>query len=64
MKRSAGAWVESARLPGMTDFISVEATHSSIRRDPAVHAQVIAFLRNGRFNHSESGSTPGNEEKP
>ena len=48
----------------MTDFISVQATHSSIRRYPAVHARVIAFLRNGRFNHSESGSTPGNEEKP
>jgi hypothetical protein len=56
--------VESAQLPGMTDFITVNDTHSSIRRDPAVHAQVIAFLRNGRFNHSESGVEPGNEENP
>jgi hypothetical protein len=33
----------------MTDFLTVDATHSSIRRKPEVHAQVIAFLRTGRF---------------
>lgn len=56
--------VESAQLAGMTDFITVNDTHSSIRRDPAVHAQVIAFLRNGRFNHSESGVEAGTEGNP
>ncbi|HEY8120472.1 MAG TPA: alpha/beta fold hydrolase [Myxococcota bacterium] len=44
--------VASTRLPGMTDFLSVDATHSSIRRKPEVHAQVIAFLRNGHFEHT------------
>jgi pimeloyl-ACP methyl ester carboxylesterase len=43
--------VASAQLDGMTDFLLVDATHSSIRRKPAVHAQVIAFLRSGRFVH-------------
>lgn len=41
--------VASTQLKGMTDFITVDATHSSIRRKPEVHAQVIAFLRSGRF---------------
>jgi len=41
--------VASTQLPGMADFIALDATHSSIRRKPDVHAQVIAFLREGRF---------------
>jgi triacylglycerol lipase len=41
--------VASTQLKGMSDFITVDATHSSIRRKPEVHAQVIAFLRSGRF---------------
>jgi triacylglycerol lipase len=41
--------VESAQLAGMADFIRVDATHASIRRRADVHAQVIAFLRSGRF---------------
>jgi pimeloyl-ACP methyl ester carboxylesterase len=44
--------VESARLAGMTDFLTVDATHSSIRRRADVHAQVIVFLREGRFQHA------------
>lgn len=42
--------VASAQLPGMTDFLTVDATHASIRRRADVHAQVIAFLRRGRFD--------------
>jgi triacylglycerol lipase len=41
--------VASTQLPGMTDFVTVDATHASIRRRADVHAQVIAFLRDGRF---------------
>ena len=36
----------------MADFVTVDATHSSIRRKPEVHAQVIAFLRSGHFEHT------------
>ena len=46
--------VASTQLAGMTDFITVDATHSSIRRDPEVHAQVILFLRAG-----DSSTQPG-----
>ena len=56
--------VASAQLPGMTDFIRVDDTHSSIRRDPAVHAQVIAFLRSGRFDHSEPTANPNAKATP
>ncbi len=44
--------VASTRLQGMADFVTVDATHSSIRRKPEVHAQVIAFLRSGHFEHT------------
>lgn len=47
--------VESARLAGMRDFVSVDATHASIRRSPAVHAQVLAFLATGHFEHPAAG---------
>jgi hypothetical protein len=50
--------VASTQLLGMTDFITVDATHASIRRLPVVHAQVIAFLRSGQFERdAESGRT-------
>ena len=45
--------VASTQLPGMADFLAVDATHASIRRRTDVHAQVIAFLRTGRFDRSE-----------
>jgi pimeloyl-ACP methyl ester carboxylesterase len=41
--------VASTQIPGMRDFLALDATHSSIRRKPEVHAEVIAFLRDGRF---------------
>jgi pimeloyl-ACP methyl ester carboxylesterase len=42
--------VASTQLAGMADFLALDATHSSIRRKPEVHAQVIAFLRDGHFS--------------
>ena len=41
--------VESARLPGMADFITVDATHTFIMNAPRVREQVAAFLADGRF---------------
>lgn len=42
--------VASAKVAGMSDFITVERTHSFIMRAPEVIAQTIAFLMNGAFN--------------
>ena len=49
----------SARLPGMRDFLVVDATHASIRRRADVHAQVIAFLRTGAFEHAATPTRAG-----
>jgi hypothetical protein len=41
--------VESARLDGMTDFITVDASHTFMMNSPTVRDQVAAFLADGRF---------------
>jgi pimeloyl-ACP methyl ester carboxylesterase len=41
--------VESTQLDGMSDFITVDESHTFIMRSPLVAEQTIAFLRNGRF---------------
>jgi dipeptidyl aminopeptidase/acylaminoacyl peptidase len=40
------------RLEGMTDFITVDRTHTLIMRSEDVARQVIRFLREGRFDHA------------
>ena len=45
--------VESARLDGMTDFISLDLGHWELRSDPKVTKQVVAFLLNGKFDQSK-----------
>ncbi len=42
--------VESTRLDGMSDFITIETSHSFIMYSEEVADQVIAFLERGRFD--------------
>ena len=41
--------VDETRLPDAADFLTVDATHTWIMNEPAVHAAVISFFRTGRF---------------
>ncbi len=45
--------VESTKVPGMADFVAVDASHSFLRYDDLVARQTIAFLREGRFIHDQ-----------
>ena len=44
--------VESARLDGMTDFITFDVSHWELRSEPAVINQVVAFLSKERFEQT------------
>ncbi|MFA6439376.1 MAG: alpha/beta fold hydrolase [Bacteriovoracaceae bacterium] len=41
--------VESTKIEGMSDFILVKVSHSSLPKDKLVIQQTIEFLRNGKF---------------
>jgi hypothetical protein len=45
--------VESARIPGMRDFLELDVSHTFIVRNPEVARQTIVFLRDGAFQHGE-----------
>lgn len=46
--------VEEACLPGATDQIGLDVRHTGMLFSPDVADQVIAFLRYGRFRHSDT----------
>lgn len=50
--------VESAKVEGMCGFVTLPVTHSFMMRNSRVIAEVVAFLKNGRFA-SESAVSSG-----
>jgi pimeloyl-ACP methyl ester carboxylesterase len=43
--------VENTHLDGMADFIALPANHTIMCQHPRVMYQVLAFLKDGRFDH-------------
>lgn len=43
--------VKKTKINGMSDHITMSATHSFMSWKPAVHKQIIHFLENGVFSH-------------
>jgi len=50
--------VASARLAGMTDFLTVHSSHTWLAWRRAVIRQIEAFLRAGRFTHPAATAVP------
>lgn len=44
---------QRARVPGMRDFLVVDATHPFIMRNPVVLDEILGYLRNGKFSRND-----------
>jgi len=51
--------IERTKLEGMADFVVMHVSHAFIMEEPAVVDEVIFFLQQGRFRHSEVLPAPG-----
>ncbi len=51
--------VHRARVEGMTDFLVVPHSHTFIMTRPRVHAEVVHFLRHGRFDRESRDAGSG-----
>jgi len=49
--------VNSSRLEGMADHITIKASHNGLLRHPLAIEQAISFLREGRFKSPATGET-------
>ena len=45
--------VESTKLPGMRDFVEIEASHTYVLLRGETVKQVVSFMNHGRFNHEK-----------
>jgi pimeloyl-ACP methyl ester carboxylesterase len=45
--------VESTRVKGMKDFVTIHTTHTRMRTDLRVIDQVVSFLKKGKFENKE-----------
>ncbi|MBL4590025.1 MAG: alpha/beta fold hydrolase [Alphaproteobacteria bacterium] len=45
--------VESTKLDGMKDHVSLSATHTFIMEKPLVHQHILYFLKTGEFQHEK-----------
>jgi triacylglycerol lipase len=50
--------VRSARLEGAADFILLPHTHTMLIWAPEIARHVVAFLRDGRFDHRSASTAP------
>ena len=48
--------IESAKMKGMKDHVTLPATHAFISWKPSVQKQVIHFLKNGKFSQAHISS--------
>lgn len=53
--------VARTQVEGMTDFITIDTTHTVIMRNAEVLRQTLAFLRQGKFIHDSPEQTPSGE---
>ena len=43
--------LESTKVEGMSDFIVLPVSHTDMRDDEKTYAQILNFLKEGKFDH-------------